>query len=241
MGTAALSGSIESVRRTAVWLFFRLLLPEPAVEFDDDRKRAFETHYQSMRKHPDTETVSGLSYPISEFLAYLAKHKPVLFHGTTRADIGTFEPREQTDWQGNPTEAVFATKDAALATFFAVVAREQVGMSIRNGGYLVSKPGGGTERRYLFSVSEDTGPTSLFADGTVFLFDEELFEASSCGAVGFDEWYCHQPVAPLGKLAVTPDDFPFISAVSFHSVRESLLRTMLLYRWRIRRGHTVSD
>jgi hypothetical protein len=131
-------------------------------------------------------------------LAHRVATEDVLLHGTA-ADVDVFEPRPQTDFDGNPAHGVFATDDPVWPIFFAVAdARHLV-----NGCFHVSG-----ERRYFFSVDTD----ATWRDGWVYALPRATFARHPSGP----EWLSPVRVMPLDRIHVTPDDFPFLHDVVRH-------------------------
>ena len=250
--------------RTAVWLASRALLDPPSTDLACEDRSAVDRYLRSLfdetdgdpeEMDGDTGETDGDAEPSSRgtppqrpplphtqspgstlgLLATVVADSPIVLHGSNDGTIETFEPRTQTDWRGSETTAVFATTDPLLAIFFATLDRDVYRGSIRNGGFLVETPTGGVDRRNFFSIVE-TGATKPFTDGTVYLLPADAFEPAEWRTVGFDEWYCDRPVAPLASIDVTPEDFPADRYLATHREHESVYRSMLAYRWRRRRS-----
>lgn len=71
-----------------------------------------------------------------------------------------------------------------------------------------------------------------WTNGTIYILPKVSFSRSGNGKVHFDEWISHEPIKPLGRLAVTVDDFYFKDKVSTHKDNEPLMKTWLLYKLR---------
>lgn len=139
----------------------------------------------------------------------------MLLHGSA-AEIEVFEPREQTDWDGRPTRAVFATSDGIWPIFFAIADRRAVA-SLRN-GCLPTRHGS----RYWFSVEPKAGAAEVWRDGYVYVLPREPFRTHPLAA----EWTTPVAVTPLTRFPVGPHDFPFLDRVGRHERSESVARTM---------------
>lgn len=66
----------------------------------------------------------------------------------------------------------------------------------------------------------------------LYLLRKEQFHMSGQGHVQFDEWICKEPVAPIGKISVSLDDFYFSDKIAVHRDQESLLSTWMFYKAR---------
>jgi hypothetical protein len=150
-----------------------------------------------------------LTAPLTGISAELERRvetEGLLLHGTA-ADVSRFEPHAQTDFDGNPTYGVFATDDPVWPIFFAVAkARHLVNGCFHHRG----------ERRYFFSVDEE----ATWRNGWVYLLPRATFTRHPSGP----EWLSPVAVRPLGRIAVTPEDFPFLHDVARHRRGEALPR-----------------
>jgi hypothetical protein len=182
----------------------RLLWAAPRLELTDAKRRAFE------RGEVD-------AYPKHEYLRWLVAtaDPPVLLHGSA-TDIEVFEPREQTDWDGRLTRAIFATSDGIWPIFFAIADRRAV-RSLRN-GCLSTRNGS----RYWFSVEPRPGAANVWRDGYVYVLPRAPFRPHSLGT----EWTAPVAVRPIRRVAVSPHDFPFLDRVGRHDHTEPVARTL---------------
>ena len=182
----------------------RLLWAAPPLELTDAKRRAFERGVVD-------------EFPKHEYLRWLVAtaDPPVLLHGSAM-DIDVFEPREQTDWDGRATRAVFATSDGIWPIYFAIADRRRVA-SLRN-GCLPTLQGS----RYWFSVEPLPGATEVWRDGYVYVLPRAPFRQHVLGS----EWASPVPVAPLARVPVRPQDFPFLDRVGRHDHTESAACTL---------------
>lgn len=217
-------------RCLAPFLFYRA----PAYEFGEEQRRAFESLYESARHSTENRVGYDLPYPKHEFLAYLARDKPVVLHGSTESDISEVQPQEQEDYAGETRTAVFATRDPLWATFFALVDQESVPGSVRNAGFVAEPASGDPDRYYFFSLSKPAVRAQPWRDGTVYVLPEDTFDPPDVEGVGFDEWYSSSAVTPITGLPVEPAAFPCLDDVVGHTEAESIFTTWAAYRLRVR-------
>lgn len=52
-------------------------------------------------------------------------------------------------------------------------------------------------------------------------------------ARAFDEWASESAVKPIARIAVTPDDFPFLHKVAWHYESEPMLVSWLMFKRRV--------
>ena len=199
-------------------------LTRPTVNFDPTTQSAFEELLDA------TINVSGcpsieytLSYPKWQFLCYLADHHDIALHGSGDPNIAIFEPRQSNDLNefGNQ-KAVYAASDGLWAMFFAVVDRDRV-KSITNACVrLADETGAFQGPYYVFSVSQSALPNQPWRAGTVYLLPRSPFITQPPLAFGSYQVHIAQlasvePVQPLAKLTITPEDFPFLMQIRGHA------------------------
>ena len=211
-----------------------LFLSEPASILSDEKRAAFGRAFELMCDDPpDRVRHYDCPYPKWEYLRYLVQERGVALHGSNRKDIQVLEPLEQTDCSGKRTTAVFASRDGIWPVFFAVVNTTGYRGSLRNGCWVVGR--GSRERRfYFFSVNEKMMGDGLWTEGMLYILPGTTFEPTDRRVVRFDEWASREPVWPIARLPVGPGDFPFLGRVAGHREGESMLKSWLLYKKRIR-------
>jgi len=211
-----------------------LFLPEPASVLSDAKRDAFGRVFQSMREISLDGAVSyDCPYPKWEYLRYLVRERNVVLHGSNRKDIEVLEPKEQADYSGKRITAVFASRDGIWPMFFAIVNTTGYRGSLRNGCWVVAR-GGGERRFYFFSVNEEMLGEGIWTEGMIYILPDEAFESTDRRVVRFDEWASKEAVKPIGKLAISPEDFPFLGQVAGHREGESIFRSWLRYKKRCR-------
>ncbi|MFS0862831.1 hypothetical protein [Fredinandcohnia sp. 179-A 10B2 NHS] len=163
------------------------------------------------------------TYPKYMFLHYLIENKEILVHGTNNPAIDSFEPREQTLFNGKKVKAVFASTDAIWSMFFAVINRQEYNGSLRN-ICLTTKTKRGIRRYYYFSLNADF-KGERWTNGYIYLMPKQPFKQGGIK----DEWICEDNVKPLAKIAVSPEDFIFSKDVRSHKESDPHLKTMIRY------------
>ncbi|MEK8130732.1 hypothetical protein WMW72_22760 [Paenibacillus filicis] len=210
------------------WIFYR----SPSVPWSAQEIQEYEELYSAaVSGHSDILYTS--KYPKYRFIQYIAGSKPVRLHGSNRKDITEFQPRLQTLFNGQYVEAVFATRDSVWALFYAVFDRAKLEGNFRNACLTVK---GDTSRYYFFSLTRATADRNPWTEGMVYILPDASFTHTSDGIVSFDEWTSSEPVTPLTRLSVKPQDFYWMDKVSCHKPRELVLISWLLYKSRVRWG-----
>ena len=145
-----------------------------------------------------------------------------MLHGSGDPGIAVFEPRQAIDLNafGNQ-KAVYAAGDGLWAMFFAIVDRDRIGSVTNACVRLADAAGEVSPPRYVFSISRSALPDRPWRSGTVYVLPGDTFELQP--PMRFGELEVRVPqlasfvaVRPLARVAVEPDDFPFLSQIRGH-------------------------
>jgi len=217
-----------TLRTRLVWGFLRLArlpsLPPPVVGPEAEARFAAAADQLLAG-----ETVE-IARPRLDFLRWLAENRPVVFHGSPRDDLRELSTerrsRDTTAW-GNQ-QAVYASTDPVWAIYFACLRRDRGWTGTRNGslGHL-----GGPlyPRSYFFLHNRGSASPDRFGPGSLYLLSPSSFVADQPLASAIDTAHLvsHEPVTPLGRLDVTPDDFPFRDLIRYYRDGEPAWRSLL--------------
>lgn len=141
----------------------------------------------------------------------------VIFHGSNRTDIDEFVPQRasmelnDTGGRGNHG-AIYGTHDGLWAMFFAIIDRGRLRGSIRNGSTRYETPDRTQSvDRYHFSVHHEMLESAPYTTGALYLLPRAAFDRVPIypGGPLSNEWACHEPIRPLARLTIAPEDFPF--------------------------------
>ena len=167
--------------------------------------------------------VSADPYPIHSLVQWLMRRNEFIFHGSNRPEIEEFAPRRESMEIGNQGRhgnlgAVYGTHDGLWAMFFAVVDRSSIRGSIRNGVGMYESATGERIDLYRFSVDARVLHSRPFTSGMLYILPRDRFERIAVypGGPPSNEWACYEPVRPVAKLAMEPEDFPFLDRVGGH-------------------------
>jgi hypothetical protein len=155
------------------------------------------------------------------FLIWLTHFKNYLTHGTGNLSIQTFEPRKSDDanWFGNQN-AVYAASDGIWAMFFAILDRPRIPMSISNGAIqIMLEP---PLDIYFFSVQDTALEQKPFRTGWVYVLPKQGFTQEPKGqreGIPYEahHWANLNPVKPLFRVQIEPNDFPFLESIRAHN------------------------
>lgn len=219
----------STLHRRLVWGCLGLArlpsLPSPVV--DPDAEARFVAGADALLAG---ETVV-VPAPRLDFFRWLAQHRDVVFHGSPRDDLGELSTerrsRDATAW-GNQ-QAVYASTDPVWAIYFACLRRDRGWTGTRNAS--LGLAGGPLyPRRYSFAHNRGSASPDRFGVGSLYLLSPLGFvsDVPLAGAIDTAHLVSREPVRPLARIAVTPEDFPFHDRIRYYRDREpgwvSLLR-----------------
>jgi len=180
-----------------------------------------------IERGPDGAWLELEERPRWRFVEWLTRQQKVIFHGSPKPDIDVFAPVRSSveimDHAGTGNlAAVYGTPFGLWAMWFAVLERSGLEGSIRNGVTRWTDRSGGELDAYHFSVHHEHVGGDIWRSGTLYLLPREPFRPNSFLPGGPDtgEWASPQEVEPLKRLAVDPDDFPFLDQVGGHDDTE---------------------
>lgn len=200
------------------------LLPRPPLDTRPETLAAFSRLYEETVAPGSGAPINyTLDVPRWQFLYWLCDTQDVLLHGSGDPAIREFEPRQSNDITefGN-RKAVYAASDGLWPMYFAIVNREMV-QSLNNACFRVVAPDGSVgEPLYFFSVEADLSQAPWRA-GTVYILPRAGFEPQPRGEyqgvqLEVAQWASPEPVRPRARLAVSPEDFPFLAQIRSHDM-----------------------
>ncbi|MGE3271061.1 MAG: hypothetical protein AB7P40_20075 [Chloroflexota bacterium] len=202
------------------------LLPRPPMPLDASTVAAFERLYVDQIHGGQGAAIEyRLAAPKWQFLCWLADQKSLVLHGSGDPDIVEFEPRQSNDAEafGN-RKAIYGARDGLWPMYFAIVDRARYRMGLMNSCVRVVEPPTLAGSYYFFSIgglAETPLPARPWRAGTIYLLPNATFERQTLAAqagvtIESTQVASLVPVRPLARLAVAPDDFPFLDAVSRH-------------------------
>ncbi len=209
---------MSALRLPSYWL------PRPAAPPTPELKAAFADYWQAALANGSRNPLAySLDAPKWQFLCYLSDELGLALHGSPSDDIAIFEPRQSNDEIpfGNQ-KAVYAAGDGLWPMFFAVIDRERHPMLITNACIrLADKAGQETEPLYVFSISRQALAQQPWRTGTVYVLPAETFVRMPPFPFGEYEVRVPQlasfePVTPLARFTIAPEDFPFLAQIRGH-------------------------
>ncbi len=198
-------------------------LQRPAAT-DEPTRRAFDHLLDQALTQDGSPLIDyTLAAPKWQFLCHAAERRGLALHGSGVADIALFEPRQANDLnEFGRQRAVYAAADGLWAMFFAIVDRDGYDLSITNACIALADAAGQVSDPFdFFSVSQAALPRQPWRTGTVYLLPAATFARQPPLPFGDSQVLIAQlaspePVAPLARLTVTPQDFPFLHQICGH-------------------------
>jgi hypothetical protein len=196
----------------------------PDLDLDEGVKKSFDSIMNGAVQDGNNAVIQyTLPAPKWKFLCYVSEQYSCVLHGSGENHIAAFEPRQSSDVNtfGNQ-KAVYAAADGIWPIFYAVCDRIRHKITINNACiYLIEQ--GGTRRGplYFFSITKAALQKNPWRNGTIYILPKKTFTAQPLVPFGEHSVYVPQlastaPVKPLARLAVAPEDFPFINNIRGH-------------------------
>jgi hypothetical protein len=164
-----------------------------------------------------------LDLPRWQFLCYLAEVRAYALHGSPNHAIVEFEPRQSRDLNSfGAQRAVYAAADGIWPMYFALLDRARYPTTLINGCIrVIDRDGRASGPYYQFSVGKHVLSLRPWQAGTVYILPKETFVPEP--PIPFEDLLVQttqlaSPVAvrPIAKLAIAPEDFPFLDQVMAH-------------------------
>jgi len=205
-----------------------LFYPSPKIMISKEEEKQFNNLYEESLKNPGKLIDYNLPIPKYKFLYYISNNKPIVFHGSNNNLIDSFEPREQTLFNGKIATAIFATKDPIWPVFYAILEKNKISGNIRNG----SLSSNNKKTFHFYSLTKATISNNPWTSGMVYFLPEDPFSNIGEGVIQFNEWISDKAVPYIAKLEVNPSDFYFHHKIATHRSEESIIKSWLLYKFR---------
>lgn len=195
-------------------------MPRPGPAADADTIDEFDLLLQtSVERGPVTFIDYRLTAPKWQFLCHAADTGNFVLHGTGDPGITLFEPRQPDDPdEFSGRRAVFAAMDGIWPMYFAILDRDRYPIGLLNA---CIRQSGDPASYYFFSITRSALEQRPFRDGVVYLLPSDGFEPQPPIGRGADEIRIAQavnpqPVEPVAKINIQPEDFPFLDRLRGH-------------------------
>lgn len=171
----------------------------------------FQRVLQHIQENPGTYVEYLPGFPKHKLLQFLLENN-YLLHGTSIEEVEMLEPRQANDASkksGNQT-AVYAVDDPILPLFYAIKDRKRLRGMVRS-GYSIDDKG---NKIYRFQIDGTRSEENPWKNGVVLVLPKSSFEQTKDdNGKSTSEWVSYEPVVPVARLRVTPEDFPYLNDV----------------------------
>jgi hypothetical protein len=152
-----------------------------------------------------------IGVPAWIFIEYLAQRRRLLLHGSGNGDIAEFTPRTANDnITDGDTAKVHAASSGLVATFYAIIDRPRLlEIPCVPAFSTVQARREGMADGLWFVADWRALPFRPWRGGTVYVLARDTFRDEHRAM----QWTSAEPVRPLARIAVTPDDFPLLDQV----------------------------
>jgi len=177
----------------------------PRVTTDEARRKTFDALVGAARAGDGTHDPATCPYPLHELLTHLVMERGLLLHGSNDAALEVLEPRPARDYD---TEllAVVACDDGIWPIFYAVVPRNRIEAVFTACMHLGRPPR--VRRFYMFAIGGNPTSPSSWTRGVVYVVPRRGFRRE-----WGHEWVSAEPVRPVLRVPVGPEDFPLRTVV----------------------------
>jgi hypothetical protein len=216
-----------------VWINYMeapsFLLPRPSFKKTSEMMEAFDNLFESNSTGGFIDY--SLPHPKWQFLSHLCETKELVLHGSQNPEIELVEPRQANDKKAFSNQrAIYATTDGIFVQYFAILDRKKHPKMTLFNSCLQARisPNQLSEPMYFFSITQSVLLQKPLCIGTIYILPRQSFEQESPQQMQgteiiFPQWVSSQPVQPIAKLIVEPDDFPFLHQIHGHN-DEKLVR-----------------
>jgi len=163
-----------------------------------------------------------LPYPKVDFLNYICDWRGYVAHGSPLQNLTTLQPVRltQDSSEFGSRRQIFCSPDGIWALWFAILDKSKIHVT-ENGCVRVGH-GPGRIKYYHFDLPAGNKGDPPFTDGMVYIANAEDFPEHRPYPLldwfdaEIEEWGSANPVTPLAKLPVKPEDFPYLDKVQFY-------------------------
>jgi len=204
----------------------------PPMPTDTATLDAFDSLYDdAVAAGPGTPIDYRLAPPRWQFICHIADTRSVVLHGSGNPDITRFEPRQPHDnTEFGNRNAVYAASDGLWPMYFAILDRDRYQISLINSAVRpIEADESLGEPLYFFSISDTALAARPWRRGTLYFLPRNTFEQQPAGEFGgiraaVAQWASAEPVTPLARIEVGPEDFPLLHRIRGHDRETTFAR-----------------
>jgi len=190
---------------------------------DEKQRTAFDNLFDSAQQSgPNTLIDYDLPYPKSDFLNYLCDWRGLVLHGSPAHDLDVLQPVRKSgdDNEFGNRQQIFGSPDAIWAMWFAILDKSKFNLT-RNGCVRVGV-GPGRIKYYHFELPKSNKENRPFREGMMYITraedfpDKRPYPLLDYFNAEIEEWGSTNPITPLARIKVRPEDFPYLDQVQFN-------------------------
>jgi hypothetical protein len=218
------------IAQPLVYLFYRFerrKSPVPPIRrdihpFSAIEQLAFDDLLDSTIKLGPNQLIDyQLPYPKVDLLNYLCDWRGFVAHGSPLLDLSILQPVRLTNDSSEfgRRQQIFCSPDGIWATWFAILDKSKI--HVTENGCLRVGSGQNRIKYYHFDLPVLNKSAPPFVDGMVYIAKGKDFPHHRPVPLldrldaEIEEWGSVDPVIPLAKLQVNPEDFPYLDKVQF--------------------------
>lgn len=190
---------------------------------EEEKRSAFDQLFDSaLRSGPNALIDYSLPYAKSDFLNYLCDWRGYVMHGSPLPDLDVLAPlrksRDNNEF-GN-RQQIFGSPDAMWAMWFAILDKSKYNLT--NNGCVRVGLGPQRVKYYHFELPKSNRENKPFTPGMIYIAstkdfpDKRPFPLLDHFSAEIEEWGSINPITPLARIKVKPEDFPYLDRVRFN-------------------------
>jgi hypothetical protein len=190
---------------------------------EEEQRSAFDRLFDSaVERGPNALIAYDLPYPKSDFLNYLCDWRGYVMHGSPLHDLDVLAPvrksRDNNEF-GN-RQQIFGSPDAMWAMWFAILDKSKYNLT--NNGCVRVGLGPRRVKYYHFALPKSNKENTPFTEGMIYIVcaedfpDKRPYPLLEHFNAEIEEWGSTNPITPLARIRVRPEDFPYLDQVQFN-------------------------
>ncbi|MCI0551858.1 MAG: hypothetical protein L0287_12960 [Anaerolineae bacterium] len=198
------------------------LIRRKVMRLNEARKQVFDDLLEeALAGNPHDPMNYELPFPKFEFLNYICDWRGFVLHGSPLHDLEVLQPIRKSgdDNEFGNRQQIFASPDAIWAMWFAILDKDK--FNLTNNGCVRVGRGDRRIKYYHFQLPKINREIHPFTEGMIYIARAEDFPDKRPYPIldwfngEIEEWGSTQPVSPLARIRVLPQDFPYLDKVQF--------------------------
>jgi hypothetical protein len=189
----------------------------------EEQRSAFDGLFDStVERGPNALIDYDLPYSKSDSLNYLCDWRGYVMHGSPLHNLDVLAPvrksRDNNEF-GN-RQQIFGSPDAIWAMWFAILDKSKYNLT--NNGCVRVGLGARRVKYYHFALPKSNRDNRPFTEGMMYITcaedfpDKRPYPLLDRFNAEIEEWGSTNPITPLARIKVMPEDFPYLDRVQFN-------------------------